>query len=642
MLNWIRSLIPVSGAKPARADVQTRNSRLRPVEVQIAEPKPLNISPAIPIYPPLDGGIAIVDAAKIVASQSALIEQLRKHVAVSDDEFDQMYLAPIERLAGYVGLLPASRSSTHSAQGGLFRFALSMAFGCARAADGVYWSGDEPAEDRRKYREAWRYVAFLAGLCCELHRPLFEMSVFSEDGDQWDPYICGLDRWASQCGIDRIIVRWLPVRGHDPVGGRASTAFALQVIAGDAAMQRLHTVDPLIVRTLIGAVTDTISSLDDHPLVRLIKTVRAKVVEVDEANKPSLYGTVTQGSHLDPHVLDCMRGLVASKAWMVNEKGSRLHYGTDGLFLAWPIGGKEVLKEMARLGIKGIPKLEATLAEMLAASGVLATDASGSPFFFIKPLDSAVDRPQIMAVRFAREATLLGQAESYVRADWSMLKGAGPTPKPVAQQPIEVADKESPPKQQTDASPSTTNQGVKHQAPETSNPSAPTGDKSAAGEEIGMQSAVRTDQATSETVGSAEKSASGPAEIPEVPEASVDVNGIPPDIINSLGMPLSREIADWRDAWNRGQHPNDFAVVHGANGGLAVSTTFLMKSALPASRILEPLKANGFFAGEQKGTSARVTLVRKIAMGSKKEPILCYVLTRSLAARCGFVLDGRE
>lgn len=648
----------------AEAHIAHVQRRIVEVEVAVAAPLDLDQAGPIPVYPPSDGGIAVVDPATIVASQSEIIDRLRKHVAVSPQDFETFYQGPINRLAGYVGLLPASKSSTHSGAGGLFRFALAMGFGCARAADGVHWSDGEPIEQKRAYEQAWRQAAFIAGICSELYRPLIEMHVFTQNGQQWGPYIAGVTDWAKANGASKFFVRWQAPKGSEPVGARASAAFAVGLIAGEEILQALHQVSPKIVQALMGTVTATISALEDHPLQRTVSQVRERVISTDESLRPTLYGSLTQGAHLEPYILDAVRKKIKTGAWNLNQKGSRLHWGSDGLFLAWPIGGREILAAMRDQGVQGIPAHESTLLDMMLSAGILSMGAGNQPYHMVFPVHGEeCGDSKICAVRFTRDLSALGMQEGVTKASWGLVLGklqesqdgnqaasktlnASPSQQPAA----ETASHKSTPSRLTKEQKTATNPLQSQEAPQdppsqaqpgaiegTASSEAITKTPSPAPSEPGSsivpsQSETKTSQATA--------GKRRGASIPEVPEVKVDVESIPPDIVGAVGMEVSREIVVWRDAWNGGRAAGNFALIEGDAGGLAIRLKFINdNTALEVTRLVEPLKKNGFLASEETPGGQRKVL-RKVVFREGADQELAYVLKRAIAGRCGFVLDN--
>jgi hypothetical protein len=120
--------------------------------------------------------------------------------------------------------------------------------------------------------------------------------------------------------------------------------------------------------------------------------------------------------------------------------------------------------------------------------------------------------------------------------------------------------------------------------------------------------------------------------IPDVPEVDIDVSTIAPDILAAIGMPLAREIAKWRDAWNSGRASKSFVLVE---AGLGIRLQFVVSSAgLDINKIVEPLKANGWLEMRQAGN--RSLPVHRLAFADAEDT--GYLLKRAFVKRCGFTL----
>ena len=172
----------------------------------------------VPIYPPVDNGIASVSAQVVLATQANLIKRLKILTGCRDPEFDDLYGEVLHSLANYVGLLPASQSGTHMGAGGLFRLAIELGFFVRQGCEGVLFAGRAGVEMRRDLEPRWRYATFLAGLCCELYRPLSRMIVVTGDGKEWPLHRQPLAEWLESVGAERYFVRWVP----DDVAARMS------------------------------------------------------------------------------------------------------------------------------------------------------------------------------------------------------------------------------------------------------------------------------------------------------------------------------------------------------------------------------------------------------------------------------------
>src|ERR1035437_4141521 len=129
-------------------------------------------TPGTPMYPAADFGIGYAPVDDVIATQYALIKRLKLLAAMPEDEFDRFYMCIIRNLAVHINHLPASEHGTHNGAGGLFRLALEIGFYSLQASEARLFAARSGLEERRQLEPRWKYATFLAGICCELHRPI--------------------------------------------------------------------------------------------------------------------------------------------------------------------------------------------------------------------------------------------------------------------------------------------------------------------------------------------------------------------------------------------------------------------------------------------------------------------------------------
>jgi conjugal transfer pilus assembly protein TraI len=325
-------------------------------------------------YPPADPGLPAVAVADIIASQSALIGRLRRAVGGDDATFTALHLAPIESLASYIHLLPASAHAHFAGAGGLFRQCLEGAFFCAQAAGGRVFVANEPADRRQALEPRWRHAAFLAGLTCELGQPLARAVVCDDAGREWPRFLGGLDAWIDDLGLARYHVNWLPAaRG----AGHAEAAAVVGRILPADSLAWLSDGAPDITRSLFAVALDQ-REAGESPLGELVDAVRREVLRIEAVRNPSRYGLLRVGHHLEIHLLDAIRARVECGDWRPgDEPAAMLSWREGALHMRWPDAAATIVADLVARGLPGIPRASGTLVECLVMSGLLAADAEG-------------------------------------------------------------------------------------------------------------------------------------------------------------------------------------------------------------------------------------------------------------------------
>lgn len=405
---------------------------------------PLPAAPAkpvqagIPIYPPVDHGISFGSAEAVLSTQSEMVRRLKLLSGLPAADFERLYGGVLRSLAKHVDLLPASESGTHMGAGGLFRLALEIGFFSRQACEAVLFAGRAGVELRRDLEPRWRYATFLAGLCCELHRPLSRMIVVTENGAEWPVHRMGLSEWLETVGASRYFIQW--VKEGDSFAGGSATLLATKIIP-ESSLQYLQEGHPNIIPAMLDAIVAEVSKNKDNQIAEIISRIRRKVIERDQVLAPQNYGKLTVGSQLEPHLVDAMRQLVANGVWTINVKKSRLWFGKDGLYVVWRTAAKEIIEVLERGSVSGIPRDATTIAEVLLRAGVLVADKSNDLYWKIK---TPLSDNELVAVKLANPETLLVAIEDNVPAaiDHQLAAGASAAvapaggQKPAFQQPM--------------------------------------------------------------------------------------------------------------------------------------------------------------------------------------------------------------
>ncbi|CAB3767517.1 MobH family relaxase [Paraburkholderia humisilvae] len=359
-----------------------------------------------PVYPPIDPGIEALSVESIVESQSSIIARIRTVAGGTDADFADMYLSIIKNLAEYVHLLPASRQETHTGAGGLFRLSLEMGFYCLQASEGVIFTPTEGVERRHKLEPRWRYAAFLAGICSELHRPLASLIVSGPDGVQWPKYLLPLHRWCSEAGFDRYHISWQPEPRFQTASAKGEVSAMISRIVPDRCLQYLEAGSPAIAPIVFSVATGAARD-NENSVAELVARIRKRVLDRDKAIRPDYYGTMVVGNHLEPHLLEAMRTLIRSGKWKINQEGGRVWFGADGLFVIWKKAAEELSQEIAQKGIQGVPTEANTLAEALLNAKVFSARVDRDPYWKVL----LPNGKEYVATKLVNPLSLLGDIE---------------------------------------------------------------------------------------------------------------------------------------------------------------------------------------------------------------------------------------
>lgn len=355
----------------------------------------------VPRYPPFDSGIPLKPVEQILQSQKELIERIYRASGLSRREYGSLVQPVIDNLASYIHLLPATATENHKLAGGLFRLSLEIGLNAIQGANAAVFPIGGGIERRHFTQPKWALATLHAGLCSQIYRPLCSMTVLTQDGRQWQPFLDPLYCWGKAERTDRYYIRW-----HEE-----PTAFSTQGAAAFLASRIItHEIMQFIAQDnsdIVPAMTAAISGADTYgtgnPIARILAPLTTRVIDEDMKTSSMNYGHQKLGVHIEPHLIDAMRRL-AQTNWSINRSDSVVLIGAEGVFLDWERAAEGILELMRKDHFAGIPQHPDTLAELLCRAGVLVLN-NDQPFWNVVRPD--VMQPCDTAVKLAHPAIIL-------------------------------------------------------------------------------------------------------------------------------------------------------------------------------------------------------------------------------------------
>lgn len=354
--DWVRRLLPISGASSAPVE-SVRPAATHPVEGLR--------------YPPADGGLPLREPAAILAANEDLIERLRVHAAVSEEQFAARFVGPLQRLAEYVNVVPATAAGLFAGEMGLFRAALESAFYSFQASDGRIFTGSESVERRHALEARWRYLCFLAGMVFPVGRPLERIVVTAAGGGVWKRHFGGVDAWARAERVERVFVSWGSA-DEDAIGPAQAGVVLLPQLVGAANLQHLENGAADMVASLyqLAAGTPGFSRIAHQVVTGCWERIQRR----EAARRPQTFGRLVVGTHQGPYLVGAVRALVAQGTWAPNK--SCLKADQDGLYLQWPAAAEDLIAFGRERSYAGWPSDPATMAALLAAAKIVEDRSS--------------------------------------------------------------------------------------------------------------------------------------------------------------------------------------------------------------------------------------------------------------------------
>lgn len=288
--------------------------------------KKTNVVEFTPTYPPFLEGFKVLNTEAIIESQNLFLE--RMSLSIGQVDFESKFMPAIVRYAELVHLLPASEDDHHRAAGGLFKHGLEVALYSYQFAEAKMFDTHLPAEEREVTEPKWRLAAFLAGLTHDIGKPLSDYQVVSHEDPSktWNPFQSSLYDWASDCGINRYVLKWQKgrYRKHESI----SSVVAERVISRDE-LSYLSSTDNEIVRCLFECVTNQTSY--DNPLAGLVqKADHASTKQDLKINIPQ--NLSNSAIPIKTYLMDAIRSSVIEEKLkpLANKKEAAVFIEVDG------------------------------------------------------------------------------------------------------------------------------------------------------------------------------------------------------------------------------------------------------------------------------------------------------------------------
>ncbi|MCQ8117750.1 MobH family relaxase [Methylomonas rosea] len=328
------------------------------------ELSPVSQEEEIPRYPPFMKGLPAAPVARILGTQTELIQAIEQALACPESLFQGIVLPVIARYAAFSHLLPASESHHHRGAGGLFRHGLEVAHWAALTSQDCLFATDATPKARKSLEPRWRLAVCFAGLLHDIGKPVSDIAVTDRLGEHtWNPCDENLTDWAALHHIDRYFLRW---REHRHKRHEQFSALVIERVLTREARAYILAPGPDIMQAML----ETIHGLDlGSKCYSLV--MAADCLSVERDLKAHYHGMESaMGMPVERYLCDAMRRLVKSGHWLANEKGARIWRFQDGLYIVWRTAVKEILNLLDKDHIPGIPRDEDTLADILIERGL--------------------------------------------------------------------------------------------------------------------------------------------------------------------------------------------------------------------------------------------------------------------------------
>jgi hypothetical protein len=146
----------------------------------------------------------------------------------------------------------------------------------------------------------------------------------------------------------------------------------------------------------------------------------------DLAGDSQRYGKPVAGMHLAPWLIDSMRHLLGSQHWRVNAGSGRVWYGSDGVYLVWPLAANDLRSQLKANHSPFVPSTVEILAEILMGADIIVSNGEDNSYLFdigVPQAESSALK-YFTAVRLSNQEVLLKECRSAEPLKMALLVGA--------------------------------------------------------------------------------------------------------------------------------------------------------------------------------------------------------------------------
>ncbi|PYG78438.1 MULTISPECIES: MobH family relaxase [unclassified Pseudomonas] len=146
---------------------------------------------AEPTLTPFAEGFMLPQSAESLLSadhRRKLLERIWQYTALSEAQFDRLYLEPIRRYASFVQQVPASESHHHAYPGGMLDHGLELVACSLKLRQSYLLPSGAAPEDQAAQADAWSAAIAYGALLHDIGKIAVDVQVEYQNGECWHPW----------------------------------------------------------------------------------------------------------------------------------------------------------------------------------------------------------------------------------------------------------------------------------------------------------------------------------------------------------------------------------------------------------------------------------------------------------------------
>lgn len=375
-MKWIKALFG--------GNHRAKKARAKQIAGLQFEPGGLKAMGDTPRYPPFTEGLPAVSPEALLDTQESLIRQLKHELALTPEQNKALVDPLLVSYASFVHLLPASKAHHHRGAGGMLRHGLEVALWATRGFHTKIIDGHESGERRKVLEPRWRLAVAVAGLCHDIGKTAYDVTVTDPTGKKiWDVYGGLLSEWIETERLDRYFISWRSGREHK-VHERFGHLLTMRVIPREV-LSFLNEADPRIIAVMHETIAGQIPKGPAKVVHELVMSADQRSVQRDIKGQRVADSDSALGVPVAKYLVDAMKRLIDLGEWKANQEGQPLWVTGEGVFLDWDKAVPQITGLLISDGISGIPRSHDSVAESLSDFDVITKQvtADGTETFYV-------------------------------------------------------------------------------------------------------------------------------------------------------------------------------------------------------------------------------------------------------------------
>ena len=364
-------------------------------------------------YPPTPRGIPVVKTPVILAKMEEDVKFIKNELGLSDSDFER-YVRPVtDKFIEFADLLPASEYKHHSTGGGLIYHSFDVAKRCVRASQLTQFPVTDVSQAKtQQSNKHWKTATVLTGLLHDSGKIITDVVV--SDGNEDDPIVWDvysgltLFQWAQKNKVNRYFITYRKKRHAKH--HNASVTMLQRIIPKETWSWLLGCEDG---RAIHLAMLDCVSKANTtHPLCESVNYCDAESVKFDMLHRHSHMSKEVKQTPLSELLADLIKYHVLKEEWLINQKGAKLWYIKDTIYLLWEACAPDLAAELIGAGYN-IPQSPDVLARICIEEGMCEALDKDNLYYQVKPeiLGTKSKPVTLNVLKFKRTARVVPQPE---------------------------------------------------------------------------------------------------------------------------------------------------------------------------------------------------------------------------------------